>query len=230
MTLEIQASSSQIQAVFNRFEKRREANQIIKKALNQTARQVAKDIVPMTRNVFTVKRSAFKNSDVKVTGATQGKLKASIKVDGEPQSPNKSFQSRKNSKRKAVKLKILRSGSMKAVQLDNSGSPVKAFLATMSNGEGKGAHSGIFQRVPGKYMNRGRVTDKGYSSSNTYKPRRLKNGRLTKGRESIKEIFTLANSKMVENQRVYDPWEKDTAKLLRENLIRFTDQALGGRA
>lgn len=229
MRMEVRASWEEIQSVFNRLGDKKEANRAIKKALNRTARQGAKELIPEARKVYTVKRGAFKNSDIKVSGATmKANMEAKIQIEGAPQSPKENFQIRKNGKKKAVQARILQSGRLKPIELNTGGSKLKAFIARIENGEGKGAHTGIFQRVDGKYMNRGRVTDKGYSQQNTYKPRRLKNGRVTKGRQSIKEICTISNPKMAENEKVYAPWKEKTGADLQENLRRFVDQALGG--
>lgn len=234
MRLEIKTSADEIQSIFNRLASRKEANQVIKKALNRTVRQASKEILPQVREVYTVKRGTFKNSDIKVNGASmKTRMTASIRITGEPQSPKNNFQFKKNSPRKAVRVRILKSGGLKPIEIGAGKSSLKAFIATIENGsEGdseKNSHTGIFQRVEGKYMNRGRITDKGYSSQNTYKPRRLKDGRMTKGRQSIKEIFTVSNPKMVENQKVYQPWREKTGSMLQENLREFVDQALGGK-
>lgn len=145
-------------------------------------------------------------------------------VSGEPVSLNKGFTYKKNGKKSAASAQVLRSGSLKPLE---GSAGIKAFIATMGNGAGKGGHKAIFQRVPGKYMNRGRVTDKGHDKKNTYAPRKLKNGKMTKGRQAIKELYGISAPKMAENEKVYGRLEPKIEKALARNLNRFMYQALG---
>lgn len=198
----------------------------IKKAINATARNARDSLYKSVRQNYTVKPGAFSKKDIQISNATTSGLSALLKLAGETPSLRKAFRTRANGKSKAAQAMILKSGSMKVLQL--GGGELKAFVATMGNGGDKGAHTGIFQRVDNRYMNRGRVTDKGYDKMNTYKPHRLKNGRMTKGRQGIRQLFGPGKAKIAEVVFLNEGVQEGIGNDLREKLFHFVLEATGG--
>lgn len=152
------------------------ANDVMLKAIRETAPQAKTMIHVGTRRMYTIKASAFRKSDIKLKQASKRNLRAILSVGGKALPLRASYRTRANSKKKAAKAMIKTSSNLKELELKSGGRSFKAFLATMKSG-----HEGIFQRVPGEYMKKRPRTEH------------------MKGREKIKEICSLAKSKAVKN-------------------------------
>jgi len=153
------------------------AKEVMRKAIRETAKSIQERLHTETRAMYTIKRSAFKKSDIKVKNPTRNQLRAFLEVEGEPLALKGSYSSRKNAKRKGASAMVMAGGKMKELKVESGGRTYKAFMATMTNvsKEGKvSEHVGIFQRVPGKHMKKD--------------PRR----------EAIKQIYAPARSKAAE--------------------------------
>lgn len=153
------------------------AKEVMRKAIRETAKSMQERIHAETRAMYTIKKSAFKKSDIRVKNPTKNQMRAILEVEGEPLALKGSYSSRKNAKRKGASALIMSGGRMKELKMESGGHTYKAFVATMTNVSKDGKvsrHAGIFQRVPGKYMKKD--------------PRR----------EAIKQIYGPAKSKAAE--------------------------------
>lgn len=151
------------------FGKGNKINEILIKAINETAVWTKDRTHEETRGMYTIKGGSFKKSDLKLKRASKTRLWAVIKVTGYALSLKKAYKYRSNTKVKAARALIKSNGAMKDLELKADGKSYKAFLATMASG-----HDGIFQRVPGK---------------------RMKN---RPQKEAIKEIMALSRAKAAE--------------------------------
>ncbi len=115
------------------------SSSVLKKAVNETAKKAEKDIINDIKENYTVKKSALKNT-TKVKKATVKSLSATITIKSNAISAKKGYETKKNTKKIAARLKVLQESSLKKLELEGR----KAFLATMKND-----HTGIFQRIPG---------------------------------------------------------------------------------
>lgn len=157
--------------------------EVMRKAIRETAKETKERIHSETRELYTIKRSAFKQSDIKVKNPTKNHIYAMIEVEGGPIPLKGGYSSRKNQKRKAASAQIRTDGSMKELTLESGGKRYKAFVASITNVSKSGEiseHSGIFQRVPGQYM------------------KKYPRGNGKKGREKIKEIMSMSRAKAAE--------------------------------
>lgn len=147
---------------------------VLKKAINEVAGSGKELIYTETRARYTIKRSAFKKTDVvkKAMTARQG---ASLTVKGVTPGIWEAYKTKKNGKKKAAQGMVLKKSTMKELETSAGGKSYKAFVARMKSG-----HEGIFQRVPGKIMKTHPAT------------------RTSKGREAIKEIMSMSKAKAAE--------------------------------
>lgn len=151
------------------------AKEAMRKAIRETAKETKERIYSATKETYTIKTSSFKKSDIKVTSPTKNQLSATLKVESGPLSLRKSYQNRKNGKRKGASAMIKVGGSMKELSIVSGGHNYKAFVTEMQSG-----HEGIFQRVPGEYM------------------KKYPRTRGRKGREKIQEILSMSRAKAAE--------------------------------
>ncbi|MCM1122547.1 MAG: hypothetical protein NC416_08190 [Eubacterium sp.] len=176
------------QATLDAIEKRlkevgeeRNMHRILRKAVNEVAGVGKEQLHKETKAYYTIKSKAFKKSDIEKKATSSKHPGATITVKGEPIGVKAGYATRKNGKRKGAKVQVLAKSTMQEIQVEHNGHAYKAFMATMTNTDSQGnetTHTGIFQRVPGKYMKK-------------YQPIKDK----TKGREKIKEIYSLSKAK-----------------------------------
>lgn len=179
------------------------AKEVMRKAIRETAKAVKEELHSGARTLYTIKKGAFKKSDIKVTNPTKNKLRAILEVEGEPLALKASYQNWKNGKKKAASALIKAGGNKKELEFESGGRTYKAFVATMTNvsKDGKASeHAGIFQRVPGKYMKK-----------NPHK-------------EAIKQIYAPAKSKAAEG--AYG--EMDVKGELSYRLHKHINALMGG--
>lgn len=202
MTIYIEPYPAALDAIEERLtEMGKEARMrdVLKKAVNETAKTGKDLIFKETRSTYTIKGSAFKKSDIEKKPTTVRNPGATLIVKGEPLGIRKSYRNRKNSKKKGASAMVLGSGAMKELKIQDGERVFKAFVARMQSG-----HEGIFQRVPGKRMKS--------------KP----------WREAVKEITSLSKSKAAEmaykKNGVYTEIEAE----LTYRLLKHMDAVIGG--
>lgn len=150
-----QASIDAIQAQLNRLGYRNAMEGILKRAINETASVGKKRLYEEMASEYAFKDGAISRKDVIRRGVRSGRLEATIRVKGGTLQVFKSYENEENSGSTAAKAKILRSGTLKELELRSGRKSYKAFVATMKNQSkenGAVTHQSIFQRVPGKKM------------------------------------------------------------------------------
>ena len=182
------------------------AKEVMRKAIRETAKSMREELYAETRAMYTIKRSAFKKSDIRIKNPTKNQISAILKVEGEPLALKDSYKNRANGKRKGASAQVMSDGMMKELTIKSGGRTYKAFVATMKNVSEDGTvteHKGIFQRVPGKRMKKD--------------PRR----------EAIKEIHAPARSKAAE--RAYrEEVASDVQGELSYRLHKHINAMMGG--
>mgnify|MGYP001048540360 CR=1 FL=1 len=120
---------------------KKEAPKALKNAINQTAKQARKDLANEAQRTYTVKTGRF-NKAMKIKNATSSKLEATIRAKGGVMglkdfkvSPANMQTGKKRPE--VIKAKVLKSGSMKPLQMGE----LKAFVTKFSNG-----HMAVVQR------------------------------------------------------------------------------------
>ena len=180
--------------------------EVMRKAIRETAKSTQERIYAETKAMYTIKRGAFKKSDIRIKNPTKNQVSAILKVKGEPLALKDSYKNRINGKRKGASAQVRSDGMMKELTIKSDGRTYKAFVATMTNVSKDGRvskHEGIFQRVPGKRMKKD--------------PRR----------EAIKEIHALAKSKAAE--RAYrEKVDSDVKGELSYRLHKHVNAMMGG--
>lgn len=142
-------------------------NTVLKKAINEVAGVGKKEIWKGVKRKYTLK--GFTAGDVKKKSYSARNPSAMISVTGPVLGALKNYETLPNTDESAAMLRVFRAGALKALQIHNTGSVYKAFVARM-----KSDHVGIFQRVPEERM-----------KSNPKK-------------QAIKEIMSLSKSKAAE--------------------------------
>lgn len=143
--------------------------EVLRKAIRETAKETKERIHSETKVTYTIKTASFKKTDIKVTNPSKGNTGALIEIKGSPLGIRKSYQNRRNGKRKGASAMVKTEGSMKELTITSGNKQYKAFVTTMKTG-----HEGIFQRVPGEQMKK--------------RP----------GREKIREIMSMSRAKAAE--------------------------------
>ena len=188
------------------MEKLREAEKrpapALKKAVNEAAKESREKLYRYIRKQYTVKVGRFPKRSLVIKKASSSETSAWIIVSHPPQSLRETYSSRKNNRREAARAAIKRE-SPKLIQ----GQGLKSFVAEMKNG-----HKGIFQRVPGTYM-----------KEHKPRPYRKISGRMTKGRETIREAIGPSGAKLTE--MAFRATQGELQQSLQEALWRFVDQA-----
>ena len=116
------------------------APNILKNALNSTARKVRRQMVSDVKGEYAIKNTQalrdVAQGGPKVLTASSANLSAAIRSRG-PMQDIMSFMTRPNTKTGAARAKILSSGSLKPLEMDD----LKAFVTTFASG-----HTAIVQR------------------------------------------------------------------------------------
>lgn len=120
---------------------------VLVKAINATAKQARKELANTAQEAYAVRTARF-NKAMTIQNANTRHLDATIKTTGEvmelidfkasPSSPATG-----GARPDITKGKVLQSGNLKALQMDN----LKAFVVKFKSG-----HVSVAQRVPGKKM------------------------------------------------------------------------------
>ncbi len=120
-------------------------NDVVKKAINETAAKGKKELWKGVKKRYTLE--GFTAGDVRKRGYSARNPAAVLTVRGPALGILKNYRTTPNDIENAAMLQVFKVGAMKALAIHNAGSFYKAFLAKMKSG-----HEGIFQRVPGKQM------------------------------------------------------------------------------
>lgn len=116
------------------------APNILRNALNATARKVRRQMVSYVKGEYAIKNTKalrdVAQGGPKVLTASSANLSAAIRSRG-PMQDIMSFMTRPNTKTGAARAKILSSGSLKPLEMDD----LKAFVTTFASG-----HTAIVQR------------------------------------------------------------------------------------
>ena len=199
--IEVKIDKKQINRVQNALSSMQsQTPNVLKKAINETAKQARKEMAEKAKQNYALKTSGF-NSSMRIKNATVGKLQADIITKGEALEIGKfkasPFRYTTGKNRPAyIKAKVLSQSQMKA--LVKSG--VKAFVARFRNG-----HVAVAQRVPGKVM-----------ESNPKKT-------------FLKKLLSPSIPQMIGNEtKVYGEVEPRIQTLLQENIQRELIRTMGG--
>lgn len=145
MKIEIgQEAFKNIQEKLNKIGKK--SNTVLKKSLNAAAKAGEKEVIKQLKKNYTIKQALLKGS-TSTKKASVKDLTSTIKIKSNAVPARKGFQTRKNTKKLAARLKVFQNGGFKPLELQGR----KAFFAEM-----KSEHKGIFQRVPGSRAGNGR--------------------------------------------------------------------------
>lgn len=206
MVIKIEPYSAAINAIEKRLTELGKAdrmNDVLKKSVNEVAGLTKDRLYEEVHDTYTLK--GFKKGDIKKKNSTARNVGATLTVKGETLGVGKYYQRRKNNKRSGAKVKILRSGILRELEVQCGQSAYKAFMAKMKSG-----HEGVFQRVPGKYMKK-------------HMP-----GRNTKGREAIKEIISLSKAKAAEMVYEREGMYTELQEELTFRLHKHMNAVIGG--
>lgn len=218
MMIKVEPYKATLDAIEERLtEMGKESNMhnVMKKAINEVAGVGKELIYTETRNSYTIKRSVFKKSDIVKKSTSSRHPGATLTIKGETIGVKEGYQSRKNGKRKGASAVIIKGSAAKELKFTVGGHAYRAFLATMKNKDRDGnvtsEYTGIFQRVPGKYM-KDHYPIPGKS----------------KGHEAIKKIVSLSKAKAAET--AYKKQGLD-AKLHEEiiyRMLKHMNAVIGG--
>ena len=202
------------QATLDAIEKRlkevgeeRNMHKILRKAVNEVAGVGKEQLHKETKAYYTIKSRAFKKSDIEKKATSSKHPGATITVRGEPIGVKAGYATKKNGKRKGAQMRVLAKSTMQEIQVEHNGHAYKAFMATMKNTDREGnesTHTGIFQRVPGKYMK-------------NHEPIESE----SKGREKIKEIYSLSKAKAGEVAYVREGNYYELSEELKSRLRKY---------
>lgn len=188
------------------------APNILKNALNATARKVRKQITKDAAGQYAIKdKSILKKEDQgapKVCTATATSLEATLRSKG-PMQDIMAFMTRPNTATGAAAAQVMQEGAMKPLETDDG---LKAFIATFASG-----HTAIVQRhPPGEYSTgRGARGDRYGEGAD-----------MTK----IKKLLSPAVPHMLGNETVMAQAEALTFATLEAEIQKRIDQVTAGRA
>lgn len=183
------------------------APNILKNALNATARKVRKQITKDAKKQYAIKdKSILKNADQgapKVYTATAAELAATIRSKG-PMQDVMAFMTKPNSTTGAAAAKVLQDG--KLTPLEAGG--LKAFVTTFASG-----HTAIVQRHPPAEYSSGRTARAG---------RYGERADMTK----IKKLLSPSVPHMLGNEKVMEQAERLTYDTLQAEIQKRIDKAM----
>lgn len=172
-------------------------NDVLKRAINETASKGKQNLWKGVKRTYTLK--GFTAGDVKRKGYSSRHPEAVLTVTGPVLEILKNYETVPNVDEAAAKARVFRSGVLKALEIHNSTSVYRAFVAKMQSG-----HVGIFQRVPGKQM-----------KSNSKKA-------------AIKEIVSLSKSKAAEMVYEKNGMQTGLQEELTVRLHKHMNAVIGG--
>lgn len=190
------------------------ASDVLKKSVNQVAKEARKKLASEAQKTYTVKKTRF-NREMKIKNATKSTLCATIMAEGRPL-PLADFRTKSNTPTDAAKAKVLKTSMLKSLTLSgasDSGTDLKAFIATV------GSHTGIFQRLTPE----ARAKQQSY-----YDGRHYKNGKRTSKKNAIKELKSSSVPSMIgDEERVYGKVKMVVQNDLLIAIEKNIDEVLG---
>lgn len=126
---------------------KKESRQVLKNAVNATAKQARAALIARTKKEYAVKKGPLTKATRIEKRATASTPKAAITVKG-PALELREFKT--TAPKSGAKAKILTGSTLKTIQ-SQKGSRAKAFLATFESG-----HTAVVQRQDGEEYTRGR--------------------------------------------------------------------------
>ena len=116
------------------------APNVLKNALNSTARKVRQQIIKDSKGRYALKEKKALQSESKVLSASASTLEAAVLAKG-PMRDIMDFMTQPNTASGAAAAKILNSASMKPLEMSKDNKNLKAFVARFRSG-----HTAIVQR------------------------------------------------------------------------------------
>lgn len=184
------------------------APNILKNALNATARKVRKQIVKDAKGEYAIKNSKILKDESqgapKVLAATPSNLTAAIQSRG-PMQDLMAFMTKPNQGTGAAAAQVMASGGLKTLEVDG----LKAFVATFASG-----HTAIVQRhPPGEYSDGKNARAAKYGAG----------ADMTK----LKKLLGPAVPHMLGNETVREQAETLTYATLEQEIQKRIDKVLG---
>lgn len=183
------------------------APNILKNAINATARQVRKQLVKGAKERYAIQKTKVlkdvKEGAPKVYTATAANLEAEIKSKGPMQSIT-TFLTRPNSATGAAAAQVLNQGTMKALTVGG----LKAFVTTFASG-----HTAIVQRNPPGQYSAGRSARESLYG---------KSADMTK----LKKLLSPAVPHMLGNEEVRGEAEEMAIDILHKEIQKRIDAVL----
>ena len=118
------------------------APNVLKNALNSTARKVRQQIIKDSKGRYALKEKKALQSESKILSASASTLEAAVLAKG-PMRDIMDFMTQPNTDTAAAAAKVLNSGAMKPLEAGG----LKAFITTFRSG-----HTAIVQRLPVKKL------------------------------------------------------------------------------
>lgn len=204
-----QAQLDAIQKRLDEMGKGRMMRDVLKKAINDVAKDARKELPKETRKMYTIRASQIKQSDITVRKMSNKRCGAELVIKGEPIPIKGGYSSRKNTRKRAASAMIKRAaGAFREMEMVSGGKSYKAFMATMTNVSDSGEisyHTGIFQREPGKKM------------------------KSNKKKEKIKELHSLARAKAAE-MAYREEMEAEMHTQISFRMLQHMNAVIGKRA
>ena len=116
------------------------APNVLKNALNSTARKVRRQIIKDSKGRYALKEKKALQSESKILSASASTLEAAVLAKG-PMRDIMDFMTQPNTASGAAAAKILNSASMKPLEMSKDNKNLKAFVARFRSG-----HTAIVQR------------------------------------------------------------------------------------
>jgi hypothetical protein len=158
--IDVEEELQRIIAQLDRLQDQVAAPNLLKNALNATARKVRKQIVKDAKGQYAIKDTGIlkdeKQGAPKVLTATAASMSAAVRSRG-PMQDIMAFMTRPNQGTGAAAAQVLASGGMKPLEKGN----LKAFVTTFASG-----HTAIVQRDPPKQYGSGRSARAGRYGAN----------------------------------------------------------------
>lgn len=195
------------------------AKDIMKTAVNETAKEARNSLVDRARKTYMVKRGAF-NKSMKLKKATKSSLTATLHTAGKPIAL-RGFAFIKHDVETGEPVKAHQLRGRRNVPLVIDG--MKTFYARMKTG-----HTGLFHRVKGSSMKHyWKKNEKGKMERKDRRTETVRGEkRDLKPREQITEKFGSSIPVMLGGTRVYDKTKPKIEETLQKKLENYTEQVL----
>lgn len=205
--IDVEEELQRIIAQLDRLQDQVAAPNLLKNALNETARKVRKQIVKDTKGQYAIKDTGIlkdeKQGAPKVLTATAASMSAAVRSRG-PMQDIMAFMTRPNQGTGAA-AQVLASGGMEPLEKGN----LKAFVTTFASG-----HTAIVQRDPPKQYGSGRSARAGRYGANADMTR-------------IKKLLSPAVPFMLDNETVRSQAEALAYETLQAEIDKRIAKVLG---